>query len=567
MKLKHLLLPLLLLSCSSENGGLPDIEGDLKANRIFPNSENPRVDFSACLFASPLAYEGADGLEILTLGGDMIRGLHPATGAELWAFQVPAPEGEVGSIVATPALIGDLLVVEYHTTPVGDATRERHYLLALDLTTRQMAQGFDLLTIDGTFPANDGLTVSFSPSNALGRAHIQHGRPPGSTLGKVYVTYGNARDIQPWHGFAFEIDLDIWSGGLNPTPITGQLVTTPEADCGPAGVSGSRDRICGGGLWSPSGALIVPRGDSYDIILPTGNGQLDLKRSDFANTLMRVGPGLDFDPGCSAACDNFNPDEPALECVESCQNLFVPRDSIGDPFPAPKSGVCDGMTMFECWQRLDYIGGSTPVYIKLHSGTEVLAYPTKDGAVYLVDANHLGTLYDRAQLVEICGTPEDPCRWDWAGMIVTQPALTSVAGRPTILVPTFMPDKTHPAGVVALAIDESSGKPTFERLWSAPEFGTPSAVQRFREHPTRVALHRVNADLEVAWIVETFRRTPGRIMAIDVTTGEVLIDKEVAGPGMRFTKPLVVNSRVYINHCDEGTGPQFLEGLEISFER
>ena len=26
-------------------------------------------------------------------------------------------------------------------------------------------------------------------------------------------------------------------------------------------------------------------------------------------------------------------------------------------------------------------------------------------AIYLIDAEHLGTLYDRAQIVDLCGTP------------------------------------------------------------------------------------------------------------------------------------------------------------------
>lgn len=537
-----------------------------RVRRLFPNEEHPGITFERCLYASPLAYEGDAGLEILVAAADRVVALDPQTGAERWRYEVPAPDGEVGTIVATPALIGRLLVLEYHTTPLEDTTREAHYLLALDLETRAMADGFELLTIDGEFAANDGQTVGFRPSNALGRGQIAHGVPPGATLGKVYVTYGNARDIQPWHGFAFEVDLDVWGAPGEADAITGQLITTPEADCGPAGRSGSRERICGGGLWSPSGPLVLQRGDAYELILPAGNGQLDLNRDDFANTLMRVGPGLELDPGCdAAACADFDPDAPAADCVASCTNLFIPRDDVGDPFPQPESGVCDGLGMFACWEKLDYIGGSTPAHVELPSGTRVLAYPTKDGSAYLVDADHLGTLHDRAQLVEICGTPTDECRWDWAGMIVTQPAVTEVGGRPVVLVPTFMPDNTHPAGVVALAIDESSGTPKFERLWSAPDFASADAIARFREHPTRISLQRVRDDLEVAWIVETFRREPAHLLAIDVADGTVLLDEQVGGPGMRFTKPLLHDDVIYLNHCDEGGGPLFLEAFAIDY--
>jgi hypothetical protein len=555
-----------------DTGG-PDMPDGGKERRcptltpVFPTEANPAVTFEQCLFASPLPYEGGGGLEIIVASTSRVVSFAPETGQPNWTLELPAPEGETALVVATPAMIDDLLVLEYHTTPIDGTTREAHFVAVVDLAAGALHPDFELLTVDGTFDANDGQTIGFRPSNALGRAHLKHGRLPGDELGKVYVTYGNARDIQPWHGFAFEVDLDAWRAEGPAAAISGHLVTTPEADCGQAGVSGSRDRICGGGLWAPSGPLIVPRDDTYEVILAPGNGQLDLERSDYANTLMRVDPGLAFDPACDAdACAGFDPDAPSPECLSSCRNLFVPRDDVGDPFPSPASGACDGLTMFECWARLDYIGGSTPVHVELQSGTRVLAYPTKDGAIYMVDADNLGTLYDREQLVEICGTTDDACRWDWAGMIVTQPAVTELDGRPLLLVPTFMPDTTHAAGVVALAIDDSSGRPQFEVLWTAPDFSTAEAVSRFRQHPTRITLQRVDDDLEVAWIAETFRRETARLLAIDVRDGAIIYDEPIGGPGMRFNKPLIVDETIYLNHCDEGGGPQFLEAFSIAYD-
>ena len=72
---------------------------------------------------------------------------------------------------------------------------------------------------------------------------------------------------------------------------TAYFVDTPELDCGTVGHSGSRERVCGGGLWAPSGPLLVPRDGGYELVLASGNGQLDLTRADYANTLMRAGPG------------------------------------------------------------------------------------------------------------------------------------------------------------------------------------------------------------------------------------------------------------------------------------
>ena len=233
----------------------------------------------------------------------------------------------------------------------------------------------------------------------------------------------------------------------------------------------------------------TPWEDSFELLIPTGNGQLDPPRQDYANTLMRVGPGLTFESGCDAqVCAEFNPSEPAVACLESCKNLFIPRLLAGDEL-RPASGVCDDKTFWECIAWLDYdLGANSPIKVDVPNGPSVYVQPGKDGSVYLIDAAHMGTLYDRRKLVEVCGTAEDQCKIDWAGMIVTQPTLTEVDGTPVVIIPTFMPDKTHAAGLVALKIVLVNGKPRFEPFWQAPDFSTKEARVRFRYHPTRVVI-------------------------------------------------------------------------------
>src|SRR5690606_25021479 len=159
-----------------------------------------------------------------------------------------------------------------------------------------------------------------------------------------------------------------------------------------------RDMICGGGVWSPAGPVLVQREDDYEVLVPTGNGQLDLARRDYANTLMRTGPGLVFDPGCDpVACADFDPLDPSRACLESCANLFVPRMMPDDPPLGTTSGVCEGLTFFECYAALDWdLGANSPARVELPGGPTVYVLPGKDGGVYLIDADHLGTLYDRA---------------------------------------------------------------------------------------------------------------------------------------------------------------------------
>ena len=110
-------------------------------------------------------------------------------------------------------------------------------------------------------------------------------------LGLVYVSFGNVRDLQPWHGWLFEIDLDAWQAqaqneiddagdGVNPTdpvnPITGTLVTTAaEGDCGAEDSDGPREMACGGGIWAARGPEVIAdpaSPDGYALLVATGNG-------------------------------------------------------------------------------------------------------------------------------------------------------------------------------------------------------------------------------------------------------------------------------------------------------
>lgn len=556
-------------------------EGDpiqLRVERLFPASAPPDDAFGDCLFASPVHHPGSD--TIIIGATETVRGIDPQTGAVRWSVTLPSPDDRLPMLVSTPALVPDpqrgrdLLVVAYHTStnPAGRNVGGRKYTqlaAVIDVTAGALAEDFPLVVIDPVLPANEpGLTVPFLANHALSRSELIHAGATNGALGFVYVTYGNTRDVQPWHGFLFELDLDAWRTGGE--PIRERFTTTPEADCGPPGQSGSTDRICGGGLWAPSGPLLIERGDSYELILAPGNGQTDLARRDYANSLMRVRPresGLPFfEPQCDpAACADFNPDAPSTACLDSCVDLWLPHLVQAD-LPANLGRCTEDMTPWQCWEEMDYIGGSTPVHIPLDDGLEVLAYPAKDGAIYLVDALHMGRQYDREQLVATCGTPEDNCGLWWAGMIVTEPALTQVDGAPLVIVPTFMPDRTHAGGVVAVKVVMNGDTPQFEPYWTFPRFDTPEAGTRFRRHPSRPRLSTLRVgeqSVELVWVVEAKIGGRGQLVALDARTGAARVDETMAGPGMRFAQPLVVDDVVYVNSCGSDNGPGYLEAYRV----
>ena len=243
--------------------------------------------------------------------------------------------------------------------------------------------------------------VPFLASNAMARGTLVHGIAAGDVLGKVYVTFGNVRDVQPYHGWIFEVSLDDWLAGGAGKAVRASLTVTPDQECGLIGASGSRDHVCGGGLWAPFGPLIVPKGDTYELVLAPDNGRLDLLHHEYARTLMRVGPGLAFEDGCDPSlCQTFDENAPDRACVESCGNLFVPRLLPGDAPFAPESGVCDGITnMFECWYKLDYPGGGaagTHRALRRARGARV----SEQGRSRLSRRRRsLGTLYDRKEIV------------------------------------------------------------------------------------------------------------------------------------------------------------------------
>jgi len=543
----------------------------LTMKRLFPTDENPGVEHSECTFASPIAWQEEGATSVLVAeGAGVVSAYHGDTGAERWSVVLPAPAGEQAFATATPALLPEakLLVVAYHTTAPGTSrhvanARLRQRVAVLDLAGHRLDPRFAPVELEASVPGNGG-AVRFLPGNALARGTVVVGKRSGDVFGHAYVTFGNVRDIQPWHGWIFELDLDAWATGGK--PVSARRVTTPEADCGAPGESGSRTRVCGGGLWAPSGPLLRPRGDDYELILPPGNGQLDLRAGDYANTLMRTGRGLPFDPGCDTAlCAVGDPRAPTEACAASCRHLFVPRIPPGGPAFVPENGYCDGVaSFFDCWAKLDFVGGSTPALARLRSGKEVLVYPPKDGHAYLVDADHLGTLLDRLKLVDNCGTKDDPCRADWAGMAVTQPEILDDDDGPLALIPTFVFDRTHGAGVFALRVRETSAGPRLEKAWQFPRADVENPTLFFRRHPMRPLLMRDGPRGEpILWVAELVENEPGILWGLRATDGELLVRQPLAGRGMRFARPIAAGRTLYLPSCQSDTGTGRLEGYRL----
>lgn len=529
-----------------------------------PRAGVPAPDYASCIFASPLRVEsrGASLILVIPEHGDVI-GLDPESGAEVFTVALPVPAGQTPQTLATPVVADGRVYVAYQTFVPPDGDRATHRVVAVDLATRSLDPAFETLELAVSVPDFDGdASVDFRPDRALSRSTLAFGRTTARPEGLVYVAFGNARDIQPWHGWVFELDVRAWRTGAAADAHTATMLTTPESECAPEGTSGARDMSCGGGVWSPAGPLVIQRADDFELIVPTGNGQLDLRRDDFANTLVRSGAGLEIDTGCDPTlCAGFDPIAPSDACVASCRDLFVPRIPMGDPPLAPETGVCDGLTFFECYAALDYdLGASSPAQVT-SGGRELFVLPAKDGAVYLVDGVQMGILHDRVVVSDQCGTPTDPCRADWAGMMVTEPVSALVDGEPRVAVSTFVFDRTHTAGVVGLAIVEGPDGPRLEERWRAPERDHPEARERFRQHPSRLAMTVLDGETYV--FVVDVALAGGTMLMIRMRDGQIVDRAPLVDPGRRFIEPLIFGDRIYTTSCRGNEGPGRLLAFDI----
>ncbi|HEX2881426.1 MAG TPA: hypothetical protein VHO25_17980 [Polyangiaceae bacterium] len=528
-------------------------------------TQNPT--FPDCIYTSPLLARsrGQDWLIVVPQHG-AVTAVSPIDGHVEFAVALPSPDDRKPSTIATPVIVGSRLFVAYQIEE-SDGRRERHRVVAIDLEAQTLDPDFEMVELAATKPTWDGTgEVDFLADHALSRSTLAFGQTQASPEGFIYVSFGNARDIQPWHGWVFELDIEKWRTGGAEQSQSAVLLTSPEDHCPVEGQSGSTDMICGGGVWAPSGLLVIPNeaGSDFELIVPTGNGLLDLDERSYANSMLKTGPGLAFEPGCDpTACTDFDPVAPEVACMDSCSNLFMPRLMAGDPPLAPTSGVCDDRTFLECYARLDYdLGANTPGLVKL-GNRQLFVLPAKDGAVYLFDAEHLGTLYDREVIVEQCGTPEDGCAAGWAGMMVTEPVLTEVDGEIRALIPTFMFDKTHPAGLVSLAVVETPQGPRLEPRWTAPRFDNEEAVKHFRRHPSRAAL-LAGGDY-VAWVdVVKGSSAIGTLYVVRVTDGEIVLRVPLSSHGRRYIEPLVHDRVLWTTSCDDNDGPGILEAIRFN---
>ncbi len=554
----------MLLACTHTPTNKID---SLTLTPAFPTQQHPSTTFSASIIASPLAYQDAAQQSdiIVPTENGRIAALNADNGQEEWQLQLPVVPGQEAELIATPIIVADQLVVSYQTLDHG--TRNSHKLLVIDLTTGKLNNAFQPLTLSASKPSSDGnVQITFDSAHAYSHAALKMVTDTKQHQ-LIYLGFGNASDVQPFHGWLFEVDLTDWHDHGVDHAIKNVLLTTPEAKCPVKMEYGTQEMICGGGIWTPSGIAITGHGDTSELLIATGNGQVDLARKDYANALLRMKPGLQFDAGCDATlCANFNPVKPNEACLASCKNLFIPRLAPDNLPIKPPYHECDDKDFWECLAWMDYdLGANTPVKLQLNNGQSVIIQPGKDGGAYLIDAQHLGIQYDRLQIAKLCGSPTDLCKLSWAGMIVTQPIVTQANDIPIVIIPTFSADKTHPAGLVALTVSLSTGKPKLKELWRFPAPNHANALNMFRSHPSFPVLTTYIGNEAIVWLVDIGEH--GTIYGVRAKDGVLVAEQKLAGSGRQLSMPIIIGQRIYVASKMPTTGKAMIEAFTIELKQ
>lgn len=553
-----------LAGCGSN--GPPVQEGPVSATRRFVTS-----NAMACLDASPVLVTSQGERFVLTIDQRGFARAHDLlTGDVAWSVELPAVPGGGGerTVLTTPLVLDGLVVIGWQ------AFRTHHMVSVLDLETRAMSTEFETVTLTASLPNFDAsATVNFRPDKQLMRGTVRHLPDSGGGLGTAYLALGNAPNSSPHHGWVFALDLDAWRTGGAGDAIIHRLSTTLDVDCGP---EGSPDAgLCGGGIWNAAGIQMYEdaEGDTR-LYFAAGNGRTNPGRSDWANTLMRIGTDLSFESGCDpTACAAYDEVNPSEACMASCQNVFIPRLAPDEPELAPEDGSCDGLSFTECYRVLDAdLGSSGPVRVTLPSGDSHFVQPGKDGALYLVDGENMGVMHQRLQLMDFCGTETDECRAFWLGMFVTHPAVAYVDGDPVVMLASNLADDTHPSGITAVTVRDTAEGPRMTIRWQMPDFTSTEARNVFRHHPGRPVVYEHEGESYV-FVVETRRSgsgttaPPGMLWGVRVNDGTLVTKVPIRSAGSRWNLPLIEDDVLYLGSCDPGARNEgYLDAYELLSE-
>jgi hypothetical protein len=167
----------------------------------------------------------------------------------------------------------------------------------------------------------------------------------------------------------------------------------------------------------------------------------------------------------------------------------------------------------------------------------------KAGDIYLVEADTLGIMYDRKQVVDLCGTINDPCSDPNEGLIISEPQIGWLDGSAVVVIAAHSPDHSHAAGVIAYKIRAEASQPRLEKYWQVPNPSTLEAKRWFRAPPTRPVIANFEGE-PIVWVADN--GPEGRVLGIRLRDGKILANVRTAGWPMRNARPVLYRNVIYL---------------------
>lgn len=145
--------------------------------------------------------------------------------------------------------------------------------------------------------------------------------------------------------------------------------------------------------------------------------------------------------------------------------------------------------------------------------------------------------------------------------MVNHPAVSMLGEVPVVIFPTFVSDKTHAAGLIALKIVLKDGKPQFERFWQFSNPKNKAATATFRSAPTLPVITSLEKHGDVIWVVEI--GSPGTLYGVRIKDGELIAQKTLLGTGIPLSRPVALGNKIYITSKKSKGEATWVESYKI----
>jgi hypothetical protein len=277
-----------------------------------------------------------------------------------------------------------------------------------------------------------------------------------------------------WFGFGAFFAFDLkdyygWVVAVNPDNLTQQLFQPMIS------LNSSNSGIYAGGIWGPGGLAAAADGSVYAL---TGNATGT--QNYWTPNILSAGPG--------SISDYFN----AVVRVVLDNSGATPQLTVHQWF--------QDSTITKDENDADWdFGGSSPVVLPSIAGRQLIAFVPKDGNIYVLDSQNLGSYTTPLTLQKFADAFNAG-----ASSLDTKAAIAflQTPDSRNILIVGADSNGASLGGFAAFELDAAAAQPTLTKLWQAPSllrdsFGSPSVIANPVPDPSNPP-----SPIGLAWIID-----------------------------------------------------------------